>query len=356
MREILDDIDRWRASGQPIALATVVATWGSAPRAAGAKMAMTADGQIAGSVSGGCVEAAVVETGTEVLSTGTPRLLHFGVTDEKAWEVGLACGGKISIFVERLDETFSRALSEAASSGRAYAVATVTRGPVALLGQKMIVGDAVTAGGAFPEEIARRVAREAPDALRTGESRRFEAGCGGTEPCEIFLEVVRPAPRLVAVGGVHIAVALTALARTLGYWTAVIDPRQVFGNAERFPNADLLLSDWPDEGLGRIGLDSSTAVAVLTHDPKLDDAALAAALASDAFYVGALGSRKTQEKRRARLLAAGLTEEQLSRLHAPIGLDLGGRSPEEIALAVMAQIVAARNGRPAPAPAPSLPG
>jgi xanthine dehydrogenase accessory factor len=346
MREILAEVDRWRSSGLPVAIATVVSTWGSAPRAAGAKMAMTGEGQIAGSVSGGCVEAAVVEAGAGVLASRAPRLLDFGVTDERAWEVGLACGGKISIFVEPLDERIYPALREAALSGRAHAVATVIRGPASLLGSKVIAGTSTATAG-VPEEIARFAAQEAREALVSGESRRLEAPGPGGEACEIFLEVARPAPTLVAVGGVHIAVALTALAGTLGYRTIVVDPREAFGNRERFPHADLLISAWPDEGLRQIGLDSSTAVAVLTHDPKLDDPALQAALTSEAFYVGALGSRSTQEKRRKRLLAAGLTEAQLARLHAPIGLDLGGRSPEEIALAVLAQIVAARNGRQA---------
>jgi xanthine dehydrogenase accessory factor len=162
---------------------------------------------------------------------------------------------------------------------------------------------------------------------------------------QVFLEVVRPAPTLVAVGGVHIAIALTRIAQALGYRTIVVDPRPAFASEARFPHADRVVSDWPDEALGRIGLTAETAVAVLTHDPKLDDPALRAALPSAAFYVGALGSKATQAKRRQRLLEGGLSEEQVDRLHAPIGLDLGGRSPEEIALSVMGEVVAVRNGK-----------
>jgi xanthine dehydrogenase accessory factor len=162
---------------------------------------------------------------------------------------------------------------------------------------------------------------------------------------DVFIEIMRPSPKLVVVGGVHIAIPLTWMARALGYRTIVVDPRPTFGNVDRFPQADEIVPAWPDEALGRIGMTSETAVAVLTHDPKLDDPALRAALPSPAFYVGALGSKQTQAKRRERLLSAGLTEAQVRRLRAPIGLDLGGRSPEEIAVSVLAQVVAVRNGR-----------
>jgi xanthine dehydrogenase accessory factor len=185
------------------------------------------------------------------------------------------------------------------------------------------------------------VAAAARLALAQGSSRRQRL-----PPVEVFIEAVLPSPTLVMVGGVHIAVALTSLARSLGYRTIVVDPRRGFGSQARFPHADRLISDWPDDALASLGLNASTAVAMLTHDPKLDDPALRVALPSSAFYVGALGSKKTHEARRQRLLEAGLSEEHFSRLRAPIGLDLGGRSPEEIALAVMAEIVATRNGRP----------
>lgn len=344
MKDILPDIDRWQAAGEAVALATVVQTWGSAPRGVGAKMALTASGGIAGSVSGGCVEGAVVEAGREVLRTSRPRLLHFGVADESAWEVGLSCGGTIEVFVEPLDAAGFDPVRAALLEERPAAVVTVIRGPDAVLGRKMLLrddGNAIESLGSGFDGTALEVARTA---LAEGQSRRIELA-GEPEPVEVLIEVLRPSPSLVVVGGVHIAIALTAIARTLGYRTTVVDPRKAFGTAERFPHADRIVHSWPDEALGAIGLTSSTAVAVLTHDPKLDDPALRAALTSAAFYVGALGSRATQAKRRQRLLDAGLTEAQLARLRAPIGLDLGGRSPEEIALAVMAQIVAARNGR-----------
>lgn len=334
MRDVLDDIERWRAEKRPVALATVVATWGSAPRTIGGKMALSTDGRIAGSVSGGCVENAVVEAGLEVLASGRPRLLKFGVSDDTAWSVGLACGGAIEVFVEPLSEETYGPMRDALRGERPAAVATVLRGAEAEVGRKLAVfsdGSVVGAINPLSLEAAR-------SALAEGRSRRVEIGEG-----EIFVDVLLPSPRLIVVGGVHIAVALVALAKTLGFRTILVDPREAFGNAKRFPHADEIISAWPAEALARIAPNAGTAVAVLTHDPKLDDPAIIAALASPAFYVGALGSARTQEKRHARLAAAGVDEAALSRLYAPIGLDLGGRSPEEIALAVMAQIVAARN-------------
>lgn len=334
MRDILPDIERWRTEGRSIAVATVVETWGSAPRPAGGKMALTADGKIAGSVSGGCVENAVVEAGKKTLSSGKPQLLHYGVSDETAWSVGLACGGSLDVFVERLDPALFARLDEALRAEKPVAVATVIAGPERDLGRKL----ALFEDGSVVGAIDGGALTEARAALSAGASRRVKIG-----DRELFVDVLLPAPRLVIVGGVHIAIALVSLAKALGYRTILVDPREAFGNSKRFPHADQILNAWPDRALAEIGINSGTAVAVLTHDPKLDDPALSAALQSSAFYVGALGSRRTQEKRHQRLREAGLSDEALSRLYAPIGLDLGARSPEEIALAVMAQIVSARN-------------
>jgi len=328
-RDVAKDVGRWKAEGEEVALATVVRTWGSGPRGPGAKMALTRDARIAGSVSGGCVESAVVEEGLEVLETGTPRLLQFGIADETAWNVGLTCGGSIEIFVERLDDSLYQAFSEALEKRIGLARATVIRGPD--LGSTTLVGE-----GEPPKTVT---AAAAVRALERGQSDVIADEDGA----EIFLDVELPPPTLVMIGGVHIAIALTAMAKATGYRTIVIDPRGVFGSEERFPHADELIHEWSDEGLEAIGLDRSSAVATLTHDPKIDDPALMVALRSPAFFVGALGSKKTQEKRRKRLLDRGLTEAELSRLLAPVGLDIGSRSPEEIALSVMAQIVAVRN-------------
>lgn len=341
MRDILDQVERWRDSGERVAIATVIQTWGSAPRQAGSAMALTAGGKIAGSVSGGCVETAVVESGLRSLSTGRPELLRFGVTDETAWSVGLACGGTIEVFVDPVrGETFD-AVRTAIRDGRPTAVATVVAGTEENLGRRLLVSEDGTVTGGLGESFDAAVVAEARKALAGGAPKRLEPT--PERPAEIFIDVLQPPPRLIVVGGVHIAIPLVAIAKTLGYRTVVVDPREKFGSAERFPDVDRIVSAWPDRALGEIGIDAATAVAVLTHDPKLDDPALAAALRSPAFYVGALGSRRTQEQRRQRLLEAGLDEEMLARLHAPIGLPIGGRSPGEIALSIMAQIVEARN-------------
>ncbi len=334
MRDILPELERWHDEGRPIALATVVETWGSAPRPPGGKMAATADGRITGSVSGGCVENAVVEAGKKTLSSGKAELLHYGVSDDTAWSVGLACGGSLDVFVERLDPSFFAAVREALAAQKSVAVATVIAGPEADVGKKLALFEDGTSVGAIDDAAAE----EARATLAARASRRVNVG-----ERELFVDVLLPAPRLVIVGGVHIAVALVTLAKALGFRTILVDPRESFGNAKRFPHADEIVNEWPDKALERLSPDASTAVAVLTHDPKLDDPALLVALPCRAFYVGALGSKRTQEKRRSRLLASGLPEATLARLRGPIGLPLGGRSPEEIALAILAQIVETRN-------------
>lgn len=339
MRDILTDLDRWRAETTSIALATVIQTWGSSPRRAGARMALTPDGKIAGSVSGGCVEGAVYEEGLDALKTNRPRLLHFGVADETAWEVGLACGGSIDIFVKPLDEEVFPALRSLLVEETSGVLATVVRGPEEALGHEMLVGENGKVMGSFGTELDKQALGLARETLLRGESRRVMIN----ENVELFLEVILPPPTLIAVGGVHITIALMALAKTLGYRTVVIDPRSAFGNQERFPNVDRLIQSWPQDAFREIPLTRATAVAMLTHDPKLDDPALKIALPSPAFYVGALGSKTTQAKRRQRLLDEGVTQEQLDRLHGPIGLEIGAGTPEEIAIAIMAEIVAARN-------------
>ncbi|HTY41748.1 MAG TPA: XdhC/CoxI family protein [Thermoanaerobaculia bacterium] len=333
MRDVLADIEGFLADGRQVALATVVETWGSAPRTIGAKMAVADDRRIAGSVSGGCVENAVVEASDDVLRSGKPRLLKFGVSDDAAWSVGLACGGAIEVFVEPLDPELFGPVRDALRHEQPLAVATAIRGDV---GRRVAVfadGRAIGAEDAPMREAAR-------SALAAGQSGRAPLDGG-----ELFVDVLLPSPRLIVVGGVHIAVALVTLGKALGFRTVLVDPRETFANPKRFPHADEIVSAWPDQALAKLALNAGTAVAVLAHDPKLDDPALIAALASPAFYVGALGSTRTQEKRRKRLLEAGVSPEALARLHAPIGLDLGGRAPEEIALSVMAQIVAARHGK-----------
>jgi len=340
MRDILPDLNNWAADeDQSIALATVIQTWGSSPRRAGAKMAFTPDGRITGSVSGGCVEGAVFEAGVEVLKSNRPQLLHFGVADETAWEVGLACGGSIDILVKPLDKEFFKSLRSVLVEERPAAVLTVVRAPDELLGRELLIKEDGNVVGTIDDNLDEQAVRLAKETLLQGSSRRANL----SEDVEVFIEVILPPPTLIAVGGVHITIALVSLAKTLGYRTIVVDPRSAFGSQERFPHVDQLVQSWPQEAFQKIPLTRSTAIAMLTHDPKLDDPALKIALPSPAFYVGALGSKTTQAKRRQRLLDEGLTEAQLDRLHGPIGLKIGAATPEEIAMSIMAEIVAARN-------------
>lgn len=340
MREVAADIARWLANDESVALATVLQTWGSSPRQVGAKLALTASGEVSGSVSGGCVEGAVIETGFSVIKMGKPQLLHFGVANDTAWEVGLACGGSIDVFVQRLDRTLYEAIRSALNTDRSSVIVTIIRGPIDLLGRTIIVNETGEVVGTLSAGIDRGAVEAAVEVLCAGQSQRKAL----SDSIELFFDVIAPAPEVIAVGGVHIAIALTQLAKVMGYRTTVVDPRGVFGTDARFPHVDRLIQAWPDEGLAQIKLSCLSAVAVLTHDPKLDDPALKIVLPSAAFYVGALGSSVTNAQRRERLHAAGLSVADLDRLHSPIGLEIGSKSPEEIALAIMAEIVAARNG------------
>jgi xanthine dehydrogenase accessory factor len=285
------------------------------------------------------VEGAVFEEGVQVLKSNHPKLLHFGVADETAWDVGLACGGSIDIFVQALDPELFKSLHSVLVEEQPAASVTVIRGPNEIMGRGMLLRDDGTVTGVISEALNPIALSIAEEALAGGESRRTML----TEDVEVFVEVILPPPTLIAVGGVHITVALMSLAKTLGYRTVVIDPRSAFGNETRFPHVDQLIQLWPQEAFKQIPITRSTAIAMLTHDPKLDDPALKIALPSPAFYVGALGSKTTQAKRRQRLLKDGLTEAELNRLHGPIGLEIGAGTPEEIAMSIMVEIVATRN-------------
>ena len=352
MRDVWNAIETWLDAGEAVALATVVRTWGSAPRPSGSKMAVSRAGEMAGSVSGGCVEGAVVEEALRALKTGRPKLLSFGVSDEVAGKVGLACGGQIEVFVEPLAElekplasgrSLLEGLREIMETEEPAARVVVIRGPGPLLGRNGVIRRDGPLHGELDPDFGERVHAGALEALGSGipESRLYFVG--GQE-VEVFFDLLLPPPTLVLVGAVHIAMVLSHLAKVIGYRVVVVDPRRVFATAERFPQADGLLHMWPDEGLRQAGLTQTTAVAILSHDPKLDDPALMVALRSPAFYIGVLGSRETHAQRRQRLLQAGMTETDLARLHAPIGIDVGGETPEEIAVSILADVVAARRG------------
>ena len=338
MRDLLDQIEIWINSGQSVALATVIKTWGSSPRPVGAGMAVTADGGMVGSVSGGCVEGAVIDASLEVLKSGEPTRLHFGVADSEAWEVGLACGGEIEVFVRvfsRLQlETWKRALQ----TEQTFYSALLVSGPEKLLGKELILlEDGNTLGGDFPISQQQSIVKAAEEVTSGGKSssQTIETDKLG----ELFLYRVQMKPTLIIVGGVHIAVPLVNLAEIVGFEVIVIDPRRLFGTEERFPAVKQILSEWPEKAFNKVRINQSTAIVMLTHDPKIDDPALKIALNSRAFYIGALGSKKTHKKRVDRITANGVESEKLNLIHAPIGLDLGGGSPEEIALAIIAEVI-----------------
>ena len=314
---------QWLREGRRVALATVIRTWGSAPRPAGSQLAVSegAEGaEMAGSVSGGCVEGAVVEEARAALEDGMPRRLEFGVSDEDAFAVGLACGGRIEVLVEPVGLGRGPSADDLAALVRARAA----RRPVAW--QVNL------------ENWARRLVPP-PGRADAPLQARFDADSSG--PDGPWLSVIHnPPPRLIVVGAVHIAQALIPMARIAGHDVTLVDPRAAFASPRRFPDTRIL-DGWPDEALAQIGLDARSAVVTLTHDPKLDDPALRAALASPAYYIGALGSRRTHAKRRERLRAAGLGDAALARIHAPVGLDIGARGPAEIAVSILAQITGA---------------
>ncbi|HET7727329.1 MAG TPA: XdhC/CoxI family protein [Candidatus Limnocylindrales bacterium] len=355
MKELLDTLETWREEQAGIGRAVVVRTFGSAPRPEGAVLLVADDGRIAGSVSGGCVEGAAAEEIGRARREGRSRVIRYGISDEQAWDVGLACGGTIDVLVEPLVR--EAALSAARdtlvgrSGGRAVVTPLPPDAPPAAFGAhepgegsepeaSLVVHDDGRLDGTTGDEAADLGLVElARDALLRGSSRTVELAGR-----QWFIEAFPVRPRLVVVGAVEVARTLVRLARELGFETVVIDGRAAFATPERFPDADRLIVGWPDEVADEIGLGPADAVAVLTHDVKFDEPAIVEALRRGCRYVGAVGSRKTQGDRRERLLAAGVREEDLARLRGPIGLDLGGRAPAETALAILGEVVAERYG------------
>jgi xanthine dehydrogenase accessory factor len=347
MRDVLPELERWQAAGKPIAIATVISVIGSAPRGIGATLALTAAGDIAGSVSGGCVEPAVIEVGLKALRTGQPKLLSYGITEEQNVEqIGLSCGGQIEVFVERLANL--EPLATALNAGQPIVRAVVISAPEEIGVQpeaSLLVPERGDLVGSFGNAaLDSAVAAKARELLKDGESMRATVVVD-EKPAEVFFAVYLPEPTLVVIGAGHITIPLTRLAKTLGYHVTVVDPREAFATHERLPDADDVLLEWPDDALAHMTLSSATAIAVLTHDDKFDVPALTAALNSSAGYIGAIGSRGTRERRDRRLREAGVTDEQIAHIHGPIGLDIGARTAEEIALAILAQIVAVRRGK-----------
>ena len=308
MREVLDELNEWIGSREDIAIATVIETWGSSPRPLGSKMLVTRSGKMAGSVSNGCIEGAVFEEAQKVLKTGKPKVAAFGVADDVAFDVGLACGGHIEVFIQPLDGVHRQVIG------------MLNRNEPATLGTNLV----------------------------TGETTLTEGTPGGSEQArrdgDVFIEQLRRPAHLVIIGAIHIAIPLHRLAKLMGYRVTVVDARAKFATKERFPEADELIVAWPDEAIGKLTVDSSTYVVILTHDPKFDLPALRSVLKKNVGYVGAIGSRKTNQNRFDALRKEGFTEEELARVHGPIGLDLGSRGAEETALGILAEITAVRFG------------
>ena len=334
MLELLEAVDKWFSEGRRIALATVVETWGSSPRQAGAKMAITHDMAMIGSVSGGCVETAVVQEALKSLKDGKPRLLNYGVSDDTAWDVGLACGGKISIFVEPLNQEWWQIAADHARQDRALKTVTMLQGDQ--VGQKISTGDEGIVYSSASDELCNELALVAEGFEKSGQTQ-----IGDTN---VMVDAYKPRPRLILIGGAHVAMALKNFAHQLGFRVVLIDPRKAFATSERFPDVELISHQYPDKALAEIGVTSESYVAILTHDPKIDDPALRSVLPSSARYIGVLSSKRTHQKRVERLTAEGIAPELLERIHTPIGLEIGAKSPEEIALCIMAEIVAVRNG------------
>jgi xanthine dehydrogenase accessory factor len=354
MLDIAEELNRWVEQGRDFAVATVVAVGGSAPRQPGAALAVDADGTAIGSVSGGCVEGAVYDLCLQALEDGETVLERFGYSDEDAFAVGLTCGGIIDILVTpvRADgparPVFAAALA-AADRGDAAAVARIAQGPAELLGRALLVrpdGSWEGGFGAHPE-LDRTVAAEAGaflDAGRTGTLEIGEQGSRCGAPLTVLVESSVPAPRMIVFGAIDFASALVRVGKFLNYHVTVCDARPVFATRARFPEADEIVVEWPHRYLERTETDARTVLCVLTHDAKFDVPLLQLALRLPVAYVGAMGSRRTHLDRNERLREVGVTELELARLRSPIGLDLGARTPEETALSIAAEIVAARRG------------
>src|SRR5579859_3021795 len=348
MRDVLDDLHRWWRAGDTVGVATVVRTWRSAPRPPGAALLVGPDDTVVGSVSGGCVEGATYDAAVDVRTTGQPRTESYGVSDDDAYAVGLTCGGRIELFVEAISRVAFPELGVLVTevgAGRPVALATVLDGASA--GRHLVItADAVhgTFGNARFDDAVRA---DAAGLLAQGTSAVIHYGSDGErrgDDVAVFVNSFAPRPRMIVFGAIDFAAAVARVGSFLGYRVTVCDARPTFATKKRFPDADEVVVAWPHRYLEKADVDERTVICVLTHDPKFDVPLLEIALRKPLAYVGAMGSRRTNADRLARLCELGLTEQELSRLHAPIGLDVGARTPEETAVSVAAEIVASRWG------------
>ena len=338
MSDFIELAEKWKSAGERVALATVVRVDGSAPRGEGAKMIVSDGGRISGSVSGGCVEAAVAEAAQSVIATSAPRIERFGINRTMIWDVGLSCGGAIEVLIEPLPDI--AVLREVfAPESHAALCTPIDHGGESAADKLIVFSDGRTHGSLGNPEVDAAAAAAGRLQIDRGQSKAL-AVAGR----EIFVDVGARKERLVIVGAVHIAVALCDLAAQAGFSVTIVDPRPRLNNAERFPRAASLAVEWPEDALPSIALDENAYVAILTHDEKFDDPSLRIALRANPRYVGAIGSRKTHAARTERLAQLGFTREEIDRVRAPIGLDIGAETPEEIAVAVLAEIIATKYG------------
>ncbi|MDP9093750.1 MAG: XdhC family protein [Actinomycetota bacterium] len=350
MRDVILELEAWWLAGETVGMATVVQTWKSAPRQPGAAMLVGPDGSAAGSVSGGCVEGAVYELAQATRASGNSLLQRYGVSDDDAFAVGLTCGGTIDLFIEAVDrESFPELGSVAhdVRAGRPVAVATVISGDPARLGRRLIVRTDGTSGSLGAARLDDAVRDDAEGMLLQGRTGIVHYGRDGErrgDEIAVFVASYAPRPRMIVFGAIDFAAAVARAGAFLGYHVTVCDARPTFATAKRFPDADEVIVEWPHRYLEKTEVDRRTVICVLTHDPKFDVPLLEIALRMPLAYVGAMGSRRTNADRLDQLRGLGLSGEQLGRLHAPIGLDIGARTPEETAISVAAEIVAARWG------------
>ncbi len=341
MRDIVDDLAAWHSGGTDFAIATVVQTWNSAPRQPGASMAVSENGDVAGSVSGGCVEGAVYALAQQVLETGQPVLQTYGISDDDAVQVGLTCGGIVDIFVHpRYPELTT--VFDAIRRGEPIAVASLIAG-TELRGRRLVVTAASTEGTLGNPALDLSVTEQARGMLATGRTGVLRVGRDGQQRMDelaIFVESFAPAPRMLVFGAIDFAGAVARIGKFLGYHGTVCDARALFATRRRFPDVDELVVMWPHQYLDRTVVDERTVICVLTHDPKFDVPLLERALSTPAAYIGTMGSRRTHADRLQRLRQAGVGPAALARLSSPIGLDLGARTPEETAVAIAAEIIA----------------
>jgi len=340
MREIAKQVEAWLERGVPTALATLVHVQNSAPRLPGAHCAVTRDGDLAGAISAGCVESDLFERAQAVLADGVTRIASYTVADADAMRIGLTCGGQIDVLIEPLASHRGAwaAVLAAVAHNRPLATAVVVT-PGEMLGRRMFLLDSVI--GSIDASLDAEIAAAMRGQLAVGGSGNVELTRDG-ESVRVFVEAVAPPPHLVVVGATQTAIPLCRMAKELDFRVTVVDPRAVYASDERMAGADAVIREWPDQAFPRIDVDDNCYIAILTHDAKFDLPSLRAVLRSPVRYIGALGSRRTHAKRVEALRAEGYTEEEIARIHSPIGLDLGGRAPAEIALSIMAEITAVR--------------